>query len=45
MGVAAVVGLPLGALVALIRFPGRTAAAALLEALMRLPPVVIGLLV
>ena len=45
MGLAAVVGLPLGALVALIRFPGRTAAAALLDALMGLPPVVIGLLV
>ena len=42
---AAVVGLPLGALVALLRFPGRGAAAALLDALMGLPPVVIGLLV
>ena len=42
---AAAVGLPLGAVVALIRFPGRGAVAALLDALMGLPPVVIGLLV
>jgi tungstate transport system permease protein len=42
---AAAVGLPLGALVALIRFPGRGVVAALLDALMGLPPVVIGLLV
>ncbi len=42
---AAAIGLPLGAGVALIRFPGRGAAAALLDALMGLPPVVVGLLV
>ena len=42
---AAAVGLPLGAVVAVIRFPGRGAVAALLDALMGLPPVVIGLLV
>ncbi len=42
---AAGVGLPLGAGVALVRFPGRGAIAALLDALMGLPPVVIGLLV
>ncbi len=42
---AAAIGLPLGAGVALIRFPGRGAVAALLDALMGLPPVVIGLLV
>ena len=42
---AAAVGLPLGAVVALIRVPGRGAVAALLDALMGLPPVVIGLLV
>ncbi len=42
---AAALGLPLGAGVALIRFPGRGAAAALLDALMGLPPVVVGLLV
>jgi tungstate transport system permease protein len=45
VGLAAAVGLPLGALVALLRFPGRGAVAALLDALMGLPPVVIGLLV
>jgi tungstate transport system permease protein len=45
VGLAATVGLPLGALVALLRFPGRGAVAALLDALMGLPPVVIGLLV
>ncbi len=42
---AAAIGLPLGAGVALIRFPGRGAVAALLDALMGLPPVVVGLLV
>jgi tungstate transport system permease protein len=40
----AVVGLPLGALVALLRFPGRRAVIVLLNALMGLPPVVVGLL-
>ena len=45
VGLAAAVGLPLGALIALLRFPGRGAVAALLDALMGLPPVVIGLLV
>ena len=45
VALAAAVGLPLGAGVALIRFPGRGAVAALLDALMGLPPVVIGLLV
>ncbi|HXF88466.1 MAG TPA: ABC transporter permease [Xanthobacteraceae bacterium] len=42
---AAVVGLPLGALMALTRFPGREAAIVLLNALMGLPPVVVGLAV
>ena len=42
---AAAVGLPLGAGVALIRFPGRGVVAALLDALMGLPPVVVGLIV
>src|SRR5712671_5836374 len=42
---AAVLGLPLGALLALTRFPGRSALVALLNALMGLPPVVVGLLV
>jgi len=42
---AACVGLPLGGLVALLRFPGRRFVAILLNALMGLPPVVVGLLV
>jgi len=45
VGLAALVGLPLGAAVALFRFPGRLVIAALLNAFMGLPPVVIGLLV
>jgi tungstate transport system permease protein len=40
---AAVVGIPLGALIALTRFPGRNAAIVILNALMGLPPVVVGL--
>jgi tungstate transport system permease protein len=40
---AAVLGLPLGAALALARFPGRGAAIAILNALMGLPPVVLGL--
>lgn len=43
--IAAVVALPLGALVALTRFPGRDALTVALNALMGLPPVVVGLLV
>jgi tungstate transport system permease protein len=39
----ALVGLPLGALVALLRFPGRRGVIVLLNALMGLPPVVVGL--
>ncbi len=42
---AGLIGLPLGAVVALTRFPGRDAAIVLLNGLMGLPPVVIGLLV
>jgi tungstate transport system permease protein len=42
---AAGIGLPLGAGLALTRFPGRGAAAALINALMGLPPVVVGLVV
>ena len=38
-------GLPLGAAVAISRFPGRSAMLVLLNALMGLPPVVVGLLV
>jgi len=42
---AALIGFPLGALTAVIRFPGRQALAVLMNALMGLPPVVVGLLV
>jgi tungstate transport system permease protein len=42
---AALVGLPLGATLAVERFPGRHAVIVLLNALMGLPPVVVGLLV
>jgi tungstate transport system permease protein len=40
---AALIGLPLGAFAALVRFPGREALVVLLNALMGLPPVVVGL--
>jgi tungstate transport system permease protein len=40
---AACLGLPLGALIALNRFPGRAAAIVVLNALMGLPPVLVGL--
>lgn len=43
--IAAVIGLPLGALLAVARFPGRGAVLTLLNALMGLPPVVAGLLI
>src|SRR6185503_13079261 len=43
--IATILGLPLGALVAVGRFPGRHALVVLLNALMGLPPVVVGLLV
>lgn len=39
------VGLPLGAMVAVLRFPGRGLAIAMLNASMGLPPVVVGLVV
>ena len=42
---ACLIGLPLGALVAIGRFPGRNAVLILMNALMGLPPVVVGLLV
>jgi tungstate transport system permease protein len=45
VAVAALVALPLGALVALGRFPGRSAVVVVLNALMGLPPVVVGLCV
>lgn len=42
---AAALGLPLGALLAVQRFPGRHAVVVVLNALMGLPPVVVGLLI
>ena len=42
---AALIGLPLGAIVAVARFPGRQALIVVLNALMGLPPVVVGLVV
>jgi tungstate transport system permease protein len=43
VGLAAVIGLPLGAFLALVRFPGRPIVVVTLNALMGLPPVVVGL--
>src|SRR5690242_2756719 len=43
--IAAVVGLPFGALLALLRFPGRTPLIVVMNAFMGLPPVVVGLAV
>ena len=45
VGLATVLGLPLGAAIAVGRFPGRRAVIVLLNALMGLPPVVVGLFV
>jgi tungstate transport system permease protein len=42
---AALIGIPLGALIALTKFPGRNSVIVLLNALMGLPPVVVGLVV
>ena len=42
---AALIGLPIGAIIALARFPGRELAIVILNALMGLPPVVVGLAV
>lgn len=42
---ACLIGLPLGALLAVSRFPGRSATLVLVNALMGLPPVVVGLIV
>ena len=42
---AALIGFPLGALTAVANFPGRQAVAVILNALMGLPPVVVGLVV
>lgn len=43
--VAALIGLPIGAAIALFRFPGRMVITVFLNALMGLPPVVVGLVV
>ena len=45
VAVSTAIGLPLGAAVAVLRFPGRGALEVALNALMGLPPVVVGLLV
>jgi tungstate transport system permease protein len=45
VAIASLIGLPLGAAAALFRFPGRGALIILLNALMGLPPVVVGLIV
>ena len=45
VAIASAIGLPLGALIAVSRFPARRTTIVLLNALMGLPPVVVGLLV
>ena len=45
VALSALIGLPLGAAIAVARFPGRTVVIVLLSALMGLPPVVVGLMV
>ncbi|QBY00768.1 ABC transporter permease subunit [Rhodophyticola sp. CCM32] len=45
VALAAVIGVPLGAAMAVLRFPGRGALVVLINALMGLPPVVVGLIV
>jgi len=45
VAISCAIGLPLGAAIAIARFPGRTGVLVLLNALMGLPPVVVGLLV
>ena len=45
VAIAALIGLPLGAAIATSRFPGRSLVILVLNALMALPPVVVGLLV
>ncbi|MEO1313763.1 MAG: ABC transporter permease [Pseudomonadota bacterium] len=45
VAIAALIGLPLGAALAVARFPGRQALIVLTNALMGLPPVVVGLMV
>ncbi len=43
--IATIVGLPIGAVIAVVRFPGRQTVIAVLNGLMGLPPVVVGLLI
>lgn len=45
VAISCVIGLPLGAAVGAFRFPGRTVVTVVLNALMGLPPVVVGLMV
>ncbi|HEY0878872.1 MAG TPA: ABC transporter permease [Zeimonas sp.] len=45
VAIASIIGLPLGAFVAVVRFPGRAAAVTVLNALMGLPAVLVGLIV
>ena len=45
VAIASVIGLPVGAALAVFRFPGRTGIIVILNALMGLPPVVVGLTV
>ena len=45
VAIATLIGAPIGAAVALFRFPGRTGVTVILDALMGLPPVVVGLIV
>jgi tungstate transport system permease protein len=45
VGLAALVGFPIGALLALVRFPGRDPVVVVINAFMGLPPVVVGLAV
>jgi tungstate transport system permease protein len=45
VGIAMLVGMPMGGLIALGRFPGRQALVVIFNALMGLPPVVVGLMV
>jgi len=45
VAIAAVIGMPLGAFVAVVRFPGRSIAVTLLNAMMGLPAVLVGLVV
>ena len=45
VAIACLIGLPIGAALAVFQFPGRTAIAVILNAMMGLPPVVVGLIV